>query len=66
MLVTRVSADSPASDAGLEEGDVIRKVNRIEIDDLDDLDELLGSEPGELVMVIQRGEGSLIVALEGS
>lgn len=44
-LIAKVNQDSPASKAGLQEGDVIIKVNDKEIDNISDLRNIIGMQP---------------------
>jgi len=64
VLVARVDEDSPAAEAGLQRGDVIREVNRQRIRSLPDFERATqGLKAGDRVTVLlQRGPQSLYVA----
>ena len=64
VLVARVDEDSPAAEAGLQRGDVIREVNRQRIRSLPDFERVTqGLKAGDRVTVLlQRGPQSLYVA----
>jgi serine protease Do len=66
VVVTGVSPDGPAADAGLRRGDVIVEVNRQEVSDMDAYrDALLKSKGKESVLfVIMRGKTSTFVVLK--
>jgi serine protease Do len=59
VVVTEVKPDSPAAQAGLAPGDVIREVNRMPIQELQDVERGLarGSDPGQVLLRVER-EGS--------
>ena len=60
MIVTEVRPDSPAAQAGLAPGDVIREVNRMPVQDLGDVERGLrrsGSDPKQVLLRVER-EGS--------
>lgn len=65
-LVTRVFKDSPAYEAGMLAGDIIRAVDGIEVneDNLDDLKELVTGERGtEVVLDVQRGNELITISI---
>ncbi len=68
VVVTGVEDDSPAEDAGVRRGDVIREVNRRPIRSLADFDQAVKAlKPGETVTLrLQRGRTALYVALAPS
>src|SRR5207247_3899776 len=60
VIVTEVRPDSPAAQAGLAPGDVIREVNRMPVQDLGDVEQGLqrsGSDPKPVLLRVER-EGS--------
>jgi serine protease Do len=57
VVVSDVRPDSPAAQAGLAAGDVIREVNRRPVRGLDDVERSVGSGPGQVLLRIER-EGS--------
>jgi len=64
VLVARVEDESPANEAGIQRGDVIREINRQRIKGLGDFERLTRDlKPGDRVTVLlQRGPMSLYVA----
>jgi serine protease Do len=59
VIVTEVKPGSPAAQAGLTPGDVIREVNRTPVQGLPDVERGLsrGQDPGQVLLRIER-EGS--------
>ncbi len=59
VVVTQVKPDSPAAQAGLAPGDVIREVNRMPVQDLQDVERGLsrGQDPAQVLLRVER-EGS--------
>ncbi len=59
VVVTQVKPDSPAAQAGLAAGDVIREVNRMPVQGLQDVEKGLarGPEGGQVLLRVER-EGS--------
>ena len=66
VIITYVVPGSPAHEAGLSRGDIILKINRHPIEDLNDYQEAINSaKPGDtLLFLIERREGTLFVALK--
>ena len=66
VVITYVVPGSPAHEAGLSRGDIILKINRHPIEDLNDYQEVINSaKPGDtLLFLIERREGTLFVALK--
>jgi len=64
VVVARVDEDSPAAEAGLQRGDVIREVNRQRVRSIQDFERATqGLKGGDRVTVLlQRGPQSLYVA----
>ncbi len=56
VVVTEVKPDSPAAQAGLAPGDVIREVNRMAIQDIQDVEQGLarGSDPARVLLRVER------------
>ena len=56
VVVTEVKPDSPAAQAGLVPGDVIREVNRTPVEDLGDVERGLarGSDPTQVLLRVER------------
>jgi Do/DeqQ family serine protease len=66
VVVVEVEPDSPADDAGIREGDVIREVGNVEIADLRDYREAVKkySEKKAVALLLKRGEQTLYVGLK--
>jgi len=66
VVITYVVPGSPAHEAGLSRGDIILKINRHPIEDLNDYQDIINSaKPGDtLLFLIERREGTLFVALK--
>jgi serine protease Do len=56
VVVTEVKPDSPAAQAGLVPGDVIREVNRMAVEDIQDVERGLakGSDPARVLLRVER------------
>jgi serine protease Do len=65
VVVTGVEPGSPAAEAGIQTGDVIREVNRKPVKDVDDFIQTIEktSREGNVLVLIQRGQSSLFAAL---
>ncbi len=65
VVVTRVEPGSPAAEAGLRTGDVIREVNRKPVKRTDDFVQKLEKARGQdtVLLFIQRGENHLFAAV---
>ncbi len=65
VVVVRVEDGSPADDAGVQRGDVIREVNRQKIRTMADFERLTRNvkEGDRLTLLLQRGPMSLFVAV---
>ena len=65
VVVTRVEPGSPAADAGIQTGDIIREVNRKAIKNVDDLMQKLEQTKDEsnILLLVQRGQNSLFAAV---
>ena len=64
MVVTAVSPNGVAAGVGIQEGDVIMKVNRQNIESVEDFDnEISKVKSGEnLLIYLRRGSANLFVA----
>jgi serine protease Do len=64
VIVTSVKRDSPADEAGLRRGDVIREIDRRQIKNLSDYQAAIKEvEKGDAVLLlVQRGTGAFFVA----
>ncbi|HET7925641.1 MAG TPA: Do family serine endopeptidase [Rhodanobacteraceae bacterium] len=61
LLVARVDPNSPAADRGLQQGDVITKVNRVRIRTLEEAVPIMENARAILLEVQRRGRASLIL-----
>ena len=56
-IILRVFKDSPAEKAGLRVGDIIRKVDGVAVEDIEDISAAVKGEAGSRVMIsVQRGK----------
>jgi serine protease Do len=65
VVISDIESGSPASEAGLRPGDLIREMNRKGIENLDDYRQALNqAKKGDnLLLLIKRGSGALYVVL---
>ena len=58
VVVTRVEPGSPAADAGIQTGDIIREVNRKAVKNVDDLVQKLEQtkDQNNILLLVQRGQ----------
>jgi serine protease Do len=65
VVITQVEPGSPASEAGLQTGDVIREVDRKPVKDVDDFVRKVEEARGQdtVLLFIQRGQNSLFAAV---
>lgn len=65
VVVAQVEQGSPAADAGIRQGDVIREVNRIQVTNVEDfLQKIEQTKSGSsILLLIQRGKNSLFVTV---
>ncbi len=66
IVVTRVAAGSPAAEAGMQPGDVVRAVNRKRVANVAEFEaEISRLDPkAPVVLLLRRGQASTYVALE--
>jgi Do/DeqQ family serine protease len=64
VLVLKVERDSPAWNAGLRQGDVIRSVNRQPVHSVAELEAAVKKSSGSLLLNIQRDGGALFLLLQ--
>ena len=64
-VVTQVEPGSPAANAGIQQGDVIREVNRKPVKDVKGFMERIeeAKAGGNILLLIQRGENSLFITV---
>ncbi len=67
VVVTGVTPGSPAEDAGLQKGDVIKEVNRHEVKSAGEFESQLSKlgKDDAAALLVKRGENTFFVAIEG-
>jgi len=65
VVVTGVEAGSPAANAGIQTGDVIREVNRKPVKDVDDFVQKIekAKDQDDILLFLQRGQNNLFAAV---
>ena len=65
VVVTRVELGSPAADAGIQTGDVIREVNRTSVKDAEDFIQKIekAKVQDNILLSLQRGQNNLFAAI---
>jgi len=65
VVVTRVEAGSPAADAGIQTGDIVREVNRKPVKDADDLVQKIeqAKDQNNILLLVQRGQNNMFAAV---
>jgi serine protease Do len=65
VLVVGVEAGSPADEAGVRRGDLIREVNRQPVQSTQDVRDAIAAaeHPNSLVLLVKRGQGNLYIAM---
>jgi serine protease Do len=65
VVVTRVEPGSPAANAGIQTGDVIREVNRKPVKDVDDFVQKVekAKDQDNMLLFLQRGQNNLFAAV---
>jgi serine protease Do len=63
IVVTQVEQGSPAAEAGIRRGDVIREINRKPVKNVEEFRRQVGEskEGASILLLVQRGEGSMYV-----
>jgi serine protease Do len=65
VVVTEVKPDSPAAEAGISEGDVIREVNRVPVTSLDDVEKgLAKARDKQALLRVERDGGARYLIIE--
>jgi serine protease Do len=65
VIVTRVEPGSPAAEAGIQTGDIIREVNRKTVKDADDLIQKIeqAKDQNNILLLVQRGQNNMFAAI---
>lgn len=64
VYIASVERGSKAQRAGLRKGDVIRAVNRKDIMDLEDFEDIIGDEDGPFALSVERGGSTFYAAVK--
>ena len=64
VLVTNVKRRSKAAEAGLRKGDIIRAVNNMQIEDLDDFEDAVEGRKKAVALTVQRGRARIYIAVK--
>lgn len=64
IVIAGVTPGSPAADAGLRTGDMIKEVNRQEVTDPTDFRKALGGEKKSALLLVKRGEHTFYIVLK--
>jgi serine protease Do len=65
VVVTRVEPGSPAAEAGIQTGDIIREINRKPVKNVDELVRKLESakDQNNILLLVQRGQNNMFAAV---
>ena len=65
VVVTRVESGSPAANAGIQTGDIIREVNRKPVKDANDLLQKIeqAKDQNNILLLLQRGQNNMFAAV---
>jgi serine protease Do len=65
VIITDLDADSPAAQAGLEQGDIIVQVNHKKVNSVQQFNNAVnqGDGSGSTLLLVRRGEGSEFVVV---
>jgi serine protease Do len=66
VVVTKVTQGSPADDAGVKAGDIVKQVNQVDVKNVDEFDKALGHlKSGDSVaLLLKRGNTSFFVGID--
>jgi serine protease Do len=64
VVITRVEPNSSAAEAGLRRGDVITQVNRQPVASVREFEAAVGRGKGTVLLLVNRGGGSIFVPIE--
>ncbi|MBH0019398.1 Do family serine endopeptidase [Pseudoalteromonas sp. SWXJ133] len=62
--VTSVDPRSPSARVGLEEGDIVMQVNRQRVETIRDMNKIIDSTKGNIVLGVQRGRESIFILIQ--
>ena len=63
VLISTIRRGSDAYEAGLRKGDIIRAVNNMQIDDLDDFKSAIAGKKKAVALTVQRGRSQIFIAV---
>ncbi len=68
VLISQVAPGSPAADAGLQSGDLIKAINRVKVQDVREYNQMLKKikKGANMLLLIKRGENTFFVVLTPS
>ena len=66
VIVTQVEEGSPAEDAGFQEGDIVRSINRQPVKNVQEFGNLLKKLKGEktALFLVERGDARIFLAVK--
>jgi serine protease Do len=67
LVVSRVDPVSPAAEVGIQRGDVIKEINRKEVQSLEDMRSIIedSGKEDELLLLVKRGKSTFYAVLDG-
>jgi len=66
LVVSKVEALSPAAEAGIRRGDVIKEINRKEVRNLEEMHSIIENLSKEdTLLLVKRGKSTFYAVLEG-
>jgi len=66
VVVSGILEGTPADEAGIRRGDIILEVNRHDVENRRELDELLGKSEKSVLVLIRRGDSTLYIPMKRS
>lgn len=65
VVVSRVEPGSPAANAGIQTGDIIREIDRKPVKDVDQLAKAIqeAKDPNNILLLVQRGQNNMFAAV---
>ena len=64
VIITRIKRGSDAWESGLRKDDIIRAVNNIDVDDLQDFKDAVAGKSGAIFLTVQRGRSQVFIAVK--